>query len=209
MEPVEFGMSSKPILFLCSLGFAGVGLFAASRVFTPHVAKASPDAVAPLLQQVQSLGELHTVKYTYRDVHEFSTTEEPDAWLAALPGSEEVVHAATRNTALMSYTGTVEAGVDLGKAKVVRSLRGIQIQLPRPKVYAANVSAQVNDLKRGLVWRDISIATSAIEDAKSRFRQTSLRQGILAEAEKNARERVLTLSRSISKVPVTVTFTVA
>jgi hypothetical protein len=203
---LSWSMGSRVVHFLCAVGFAGVGIFAASRVFLPTSNKAPTDTVAPLLEQVQSLGELHTVKFTYRDVHEFSTTEEPDLWIAALPGSQEIVHAATRNTALMSYTGTVEAGVDLGKAKVIRSLTGVEIQLPKPQVFPANVSAQVHDLSRGLVWRDVSIATSAIEDAKLRFRQTSIRQGIVAEAEKNAQLRVAKLASAISNQPVKISF---
>jgi hypothetical protein len=199
-------MGSKPIQYLWAIGAAGIGLFAASRIFHPSEG-ASPSAQSsPLLDKVQALGELHSVKYTYRDVHEFQTSEKPNDLLAVIPGATDVVRAATQNTALLSYTGTVEAGVDLSKAKIGSSPQGIQITLPEPKIYPANVVAKVEDMHRGWVWRDISIATDAIADAKVRFTDTSIRQGILSEAKRNARTRVLELSRSLVQVPVTVEF---
>jgi len=199
-------MQFNPTRFLWAVGFAGIGLFAASRFGGFHQTAPAEPQVAPLLEQVQALGDLHAVKYTYRDVHEFQTTEEPSDWLAAVPGSVDVVHAATQNTALMSYTGAVEAGVDLSKAKIVRSSKGICVRLPDPKVYPPNVSAQVHDLHRGWIWHDISIVPSAIEDAKLRFRTASLKQGILDEAKKNVRARILTLSHGFSNLPVTISF---
>lgn len=162
--------------------------------------------VAPLLEKVQALGELHAVKYTYRDVHEYETSREPTGVLASLPGGAELVQASTRNTALMSFTGTVEAGVDLSQAKIEKSAAGVTVKLPAPEVYPANVSADVHELKRGLFWRDQGIATEAIEDAKVRFRATSIRQGILKEARANIEKQVSELAGDLAGTKVAVVF---
>lgn len=161
---------------------------------------------APLLERVQALGELHAVKYTYRDINEFESHREATPWLASLPGGSQIVGAATRNTAVMSYTGTVEAGVDLAKAKILRTDGGVTVTLPQPKVYPVNVTASVHSVKRGVFWRDTNIATSAIEDAKVRLRETSIRQGILTEAKTNVKKQVGDLVRELSGASATVLF---
>jgi hypothetical protein len=177
-------------------------------VFFGSVTSSQPKTVqlAPLLQQVQALGDLHAVKYTYVDVHEYESSREPAGWLASLPGGNAVVRAATLNTTTMSFKGTVEAGVDLSQAKVAHSATGITLRLPSPVVYPANVTAGVHDLKRGMFWRDQNISVSAIEDAKQRFAETSIRQGILEEAKKNVRARVGALAKDLSQTSVVISF---
>jgi len=161
---------------------------------------------APLLERVQALGELHAVKYTYRDINEFETQREATPWLAAIPGGSEIVGSATRNSAVMSYTATVEAGVDLSKAEIVRTANGVTVKLPQPQVYPPNVTASVHSVKRGVFWRDPAIAATAIEDAKNRMRLTSIRQGILAEAKVNVRKQVGDLVRDLSGAEATILF---
>lgn len=192
--------------FLWKVAGAGAGIWLVAQFIGSIGGSRTVVRVAPLLERVQALGELHAVKYTYRDVHEFETTREPEGVLASLPGGTEVVHATTRNTALMSFTGTVEAGVDLSKAKVERSATGITLKLPAPKVFPANVVADVHEVKRGLFWRDQAIAARAIEDAKARFRETSVRQGILNDAKTNIRKQVAQLAGDLSGTPVRVAF---
>lgn len=192
--------------FLWKVGGAGAGVWLVTQFIGSIGGSRTVVQVAPLLERVQALGELHAVKYTYRDVHEFETTREPEGVLASLPGGTEVVHATTRNTALMSFTGTVEAGVDLRQAKVERSSSGITVKLPAPTVFPANVVADVHEVKRGLFWRDQAIAARAIEAAKTRFRETSVRQGILDEAKTNIRKQVAQLAGDLAGSPVRVAF---
>lgn len=199
-------MHVKPIRFLWALGFAGFGLFAATRVLEGRPERQPFVQSAPLLQRVQALGDLHAVRYTIKDVHEYQTSQEPGSMLAVMPGGEDLVHAFTKNSTLMSFDGAVEAGVDLTKAKVTRSAKGIDVLLPKPVVFAPNVSARVHDLHRGIVWRDIGITTSAIEDAKQRFREISLQQGILEDAKKSVRIRIASLTHDLASGPVTVSF---
>lgn len=192
--------------FLWKVAAIGGGVWMASQFIGSINSPRTIVQVAPLLEKVQALGELHAVKYTYRDVHEYETSKQPEGILASFPGGPEIVHASTRNTALMSFTGSVEAGVDLSKAKVERSSTGVTVKLPAPKVFPANVSADVHEVKRGLFWRDQGIAANAIEDAKSRFKETSIRQGILKEAKANVTKQVGALAKDLAGTPVDVVF---
>ncbi len=161
---------------------------------------------APLLERVQALGELHAVKFTYRDVNDFETTREPAGWLASVPGGTELVHAATRNTATLSFTGTVEAGVDLSKTQITKTPTGVEILLPAPKIYPANVSAKVHDVSRGLFWRDTGIAATAIDEAKNRLESYARQQGILSQARTNVQKQVETLVGDLGVAGATIRF---
>lgn len=172
-----------------------VGVFAIMLAQSPSRQQAT--FAAPLLEKVQALGNLHVVKYTYRDINEFQTSREPAAWLSSVPGGTDLVASATRNQTTLSYTGAVEAGIDLTKATIRKSATGIELILPQPVVYRPNVAAQVHDLKRGLFWRDENIVATAIEQAKDRLHETAKRQGILGEARENARTRVESLAREL------------
>jgi len=154
-----------------------VGVFAVLLTQSPSRPQAR--SAAPLLEKVQALGNLHVVKYTYRDIKDFHTSREPVAWLSSVPGGRELITSATRNRTTLSYTGAVEAGIDLSRATVRKSAAGIELVLPQPVVYRPNVEAQVHDLKRGLFWRDENIVAAAIEQAKDRLHETAQRQGIL------------------------------
>lgn len=135
-----------------------------------------------LLKQVQAMGDLHTASYAYENVYTHQTYVRPRGVLASFPGAEEVARATTRNVALVSADGTVEAGVDLKQAR----LEGKRIVLPHARIYEPQVHAQLHDVKRGLFWRDEGLAYGALNDAKERMAGAAREGGILAEAEKNA-----------------------
>lgn len=142
-----------------------------------------------ILNQVQALGELHTARYSYQHVFEQQSSREPETWTRYVPGMSDLVVAGTRNTALMETTGWVEAGVDLSQATVKDS----KLVLPRPKIYPPHVNATVRDAHRGLFWRDDNIALRAVRATEADMEKAALRQGILADAERNAQRQVMQL----------------
>lgn len=179
-----------------------VGLLVAGAAWTGwHFgsAHARPASVATvwegptILQRVQALGDLHTVRYAYQNVFQVQSTCEPAGVLASFPGVPQIVHAATRNQALVSATGTVEAGVDLSQAKAEKTPAGTVLILPLPRVYPPDVRLHVHEARPGAFWRDDNLAVHAIDEARTRFLNAGLRQGILAQAEQGARERVANL----------------
>ncbi|MEZ0324934.1 MAG: DUF4230 domain-containing protein [Fimbriimonas sp.] len=182
-------------LTLRTAGIAGVtlvcGMFLLSRVN-----RADEQQVVPMpliLQKVQALGELHTARYTYQHVFEQTSSRTPEDWTNYVPGAPSLIRASTQNSALVSATAEVEAGVDLSRASV-RDEGGVKVLvLPRPHVYRPKVDARVNNARPGVFWRDNNLALKAVNSMEVRVRQAALTQGIVAEAEKNALKSVSAL----------------
>lgn len=163
----------------------GVGTFAIwPRTPVPTVA---PEPM--VLEKVQALGELHTARYTYRRVFETETSRPVAEWAQAIPGAASLVKSTTKNTALVSATINVEAGVDLGAAKKV----GRWIVLPHARIYEPTIDGQVHQHKAGLLWRDDNIGLAAVAQAKRQAQEAAVKQGILNRAENEAVLRVRSL----------------
>lgn len=192
------------IVALVAVG--AVGLLWTANVLKGLNSRLPVAQTSPLLEKVQALGDLHAVKYTYRDVHEYSSFLEADGAMAYFPGASQLAEATTKNRALMTFTGSVEAGVDLSKAQIEQSPSEIVVFLPEPRIFPAQIDAQVHDVKRGLLWRDDAITITALTKAKRRFADTSRRQGILDEARANVRKQVSELASQLSDKKVTVKF---
>jgi hypothetical protein len=189
----------RPIgLFVAAIALVGAGFWLGHRPAAPDKVARETVALPLILRQVQSLGELHTARYAYENVYEHHTHLRPQGVLAVFPGASSIALAATRNSALVSADGTVEAGVDLSQARIEAN----QIVLPRARMYEPQVHAKLHQVRRGMFWRDENLALDAVGDAKERMAGAAREQGILSEAEKNAVAQVRRL------VPAQVTVTI-
>lgn len=177
-----------------------VGAFVFGRATAPTARRA--DWAGPLvLEKVQALGDLHTVRHRYAQTFESSSAMEPAGAAGHLPGAPELIRATTTNVALVTANGAVEAGVDLRKARV----EGGVIVLPRAKIYPVRVDVSLHDAKRGLFWRDASLPIRATHEAERRFRSAAETAGIRVAAEREAAARVERLVREAgSKMAVRV-----
>lgn len=168
-----------------------------------------PTPLPVLLQSIQALGELHTTRYAYNNVFEYTSSRQPEEWVERM-GMGSVVRGATRNRALVSAHGSVEAGVDLSRATVRYDLnaqgRTLVVSLPAPTVYAPHVEAKVHQASRGMFWRDDNLALKAQNDAGRRFVLAGREQGILDSAREGARTQVAALLKDLVDVPVRVEF---
>jgi hypothetical protein len=168
---------------------------------------------APLIKQIQQLGDLHTVRYNVHDVLEHERTIEPQGWVSALPGAKGLYDLTTKNTVLVTAEGGVEAGLDLSKLKESDVSRVItpdgtrfRIKLPRAQVYAPEVHVKVVDRKSGIFWQDDNIVPEATELAANRFREAALKTNILAAAETNAIQRLNQMQRLAGNTNVEFSF---
>jgi hypothetical protein len=181
-----------------------LGLFLLGRTNRAEETQVVPMPL--ILQKVQSLGELHTARYTYQHVFEQSSSRQPEEWTSYIPGAPSLIRASTRNSALVSATAEVEAGIDLSKA-TVRDRGGARILvLPKPTIYEPKVDARVDSSRPGMFWRDNNIALKAVNSMEVRVRQAAVSQGILVEAEKNALTRINTLMADLGSSKPTVVF---
>lgn len=159
-----------------------------------------------VLEQVKSLGQLRTAEYSYQNVFEYETNLEPAGWASALPGAEAVVSTTSRNRALVSAHGTVQAGINLEQAHAVRTLDAVVIVLPEPQVYQPVVDAKIHEESSGLFWNDRNLGFKAQRDAEKRFMEASLEQGILRDARESAEEQVRRLVEPILDRPLIIEF---
>lgn len=181
----------QTVLLVLGIAF-GVGVLCNQFVSMRRGEPGSPQ-VAPLVLQIQSLGQLHTVRYRIHDIYEHEKALKPEGWVRNLPGADRVYEAATRNSVLLVAEGSVEAGIDLTQVKpesvrTIRTAEGIRwrVRLPRAILYPPDVRVRVEDQKRGLFWNDKNIIPDATEAVKRRYTETTRASGILATAETNA-----------------------
>lgn len=153
-----------------------------------------------ILERVQALGQLHTISHRYSNTFEAKSAMEPDGVAGHLPGVPQLVAWSTGNTALVTADGSVEAGVDLRKAKV----EGSTLVLPRATIYPGVVDVRLHDSKRGLVWRDAELPLKARREAMRRFRDAAEIGHIRDAAETEAVTRVQTLLKSTASPMIVV-----
>ncbi|RYG36518.1 DUF4230 domain-containing protein [bacterium] len=184
----EERMRKRALSIVALVAALGVGILLGGR-FGTKSGESTPWAGPLVLEKVKALGDLHTVSHTYQRVFEFETSQDVEGAWSAVPAASNIVQAATRNHALVSANGSVEAGVDLTQARY----EGTTLVMPAPKVYEPNVKLRVHDQKTGLFWRDQNLAPKATESARAEFRVAAMRSGILKTAKENAERQVRAL----------------
>jgi hypothetical protein len=163
------------------------GIYVAKPNSTPTV------LTAPLIMQIQSLGQLHTVRYNVQDVLEHERHLEPQGWVSSLPGASALYESTTRNKVLVVANGGVEAGVDLSQVGLQNVTKVItpqgtkvRIQIPHATLFAPEVHVKVVNRQAGVFWNDDNIVPEATQEVERRFKETASKNGILASAETNA-----------------------
>ena len=142
-----------------------------------------------LLQKIQAIGKLHTIRHTFERTGSLETFEEPNEGVAWIPGARQLVKGLTTNTVLMTLRGSVESGIDFKKVGLQIKDGTATVTLPDPETYEPQVNAELHDLKTGALWRDDEIQLKAISEAKRTFRDASLKLG--------ARDQAMTEARTI------------
>jgi hypothetical protein len=180
--------------------------FSLSRSMTrnaaPHVM-----GTATVIQQIQSLSELVTVKYVMQKIVIFTnastTTIGQLPNVIKLPGFEE-------DRVMLMAHGVVKAGVDLSKLKaedVEISDHTISIRLPKPIVtdsYLDEGQTQVLDRQTGMFRTfDKTLEGQARQYARLEVTRAARQNGIEREAEQRAREQLGNLLRTLGFTNVT------
>ncbi len=194
-------LPSVAVAAILMLGF-GLGRMGASRD------SATPAPV--VLQQVRMLGDLHLVEHQYQTVMTMESHKDAAEWTQSVPVlnqlASHIVEKSTKNSALVTVHGTVEAGVDLSKANIQKSGEAIVVELPRAKLYPANVNAELHSQKHSIAWDDRNLALKAEREGARRFERSSIDGGILSKAEERARTQVIELFESAGVESVRVQF---
>jgi hypothetical protein len=184
-------LSPVRILILGACGFWGFGVLTAA-FWNAQREQAAPQ-VAPLLEKIQQLGQLHTVRYNLHDIYRHERAIEPEGFWREIPGVRSLYRATTKNTVMVVAEGGVEAGIDLSKVSAddvshAAAPDGVKlrVRLPRATLFPPDVKVRVVNRESGIFWRDENIVPEATEAIKSRFIEAAQSRRILAEAETNA-----------------------
>jgi hypothetical protein len=181
LRPILKGLLLLAVAFALGLG---TGLMLA-RWFSSKSEQRFYDT-ATVIQQVQTLAQLVTVKYSLEKI----VVLEDVKWSEAF-GTSRVM--------LVAH-GVVKAGVDLGQlaAKDVRiSGKSISLTLPPPRVtdaYLDEKLTQVVERTTGLLRGfDKTLEQTARQQALDDIQRAARRSGILKEADDRAREQLANL----------------
>jgi hypothetical protein len=142
-----------------------------------------------LLQRVQTLSELVTVKYTMEKVEVWD--DPPPAILSLFAGDNRI---------LLLAQGTVKAGIDLSQLKpedIQVHDKTITIKLPPARI----TDCYINDKETQVIERTTGLFRSFDKDLEQKIRNLvladmksdALRGGIRAEADERARKQLASL----------------
>src|SRR4051812_8955811 len=195
-----------------AIGAAGVGLSAVTGWGNPFEGKVVDRSTTPLLLALDDLDEYHAATGTFQVIID---QERDTAYVPSWVSGER--------TQLLA-TGTVDAHVDftdLDEDGVQLSADGnsATITLPAPELGDPSVDpaqSRVLDRDRGLVQRvgdaledDTTDDTALYEAAEHELAGAAVDSDLRDRAEKNTREMLTGLSRSLGVEKVTVTFAAA
>ncbi len=148
-----------------------------------------------ILQQVQTLSQLVTVKYVMEKVVILSD-------IPAIPYSDFIIPGSSENRVLMVAHGIVKAGIDLGEIKdgdiqvseSPGSKKKIVIKLPPARVtdkYLDDKLTKVVEYKTGLLRSfDKDLEQNARQQAVGDIDRAAREEGILRDAEEKARTQL-------------------
>jgi len=167
------------LLLLFAAGLWLGGMAARWKNSGPRVA-----STATVVQQVQTLSELVTVKYVMEKVEIVNSP--PESTLGKFVQGE--------NRVLLLAHGVVKAGIDLQRlqpADVKVSGNAIFLRLPPPQItdaYLDEHHTQVIDWQKGFLRDfDKDLETTARQDAVDDIRRAAVEAGILNDADERAR----------------------
>ena len=174
------------VIFGCGL-FVGGFFHALNARRAPHAYN-----TAVILQQIQTLSELVTVKYVLEKIE--VQEEPPDDWFRPwLPFRETL----TWNRVILIAHGVVKAGVDLSQLKpgdVTIAGNRLSVRLPAAKVtdaYLDEKKTQVVEHTTGLLRafnKDLEQTTR--QNALDDIRRAARSSGILKDADERARSQL-------------------
>ena len=188
-KPRRRGPDLRPLLFILVLA-ALVGAFLAGTQL--HHVQDSPEPVITselLGEQLQGVQELVSLDYHYRNMGKYENQLDFYGWKVPF----------TSKSFLVAYDGLIKAGVDMSAASVfVDELeRRVTITLPGSQVLSHEIledSLEVFDESRN-IFNPITIENynDFTKDQKASVEQRAIDNGLLLQADEQAREAVRSL----------------
>lgn len=160
---------------------------------------------AAVKEEIQEIGELATVEYLYTDVGTFdaSKTLFKTDWKLPL----------TQKSALITMDGVIKAGIDVEAVNITcdEAARTITVDIPEAKILSNELdenSLQVYNEKNGL-FNEVTLEDggSLRSEIKEKAQAKALENGILQQAEENAKYVIQSIIESTPSIKETYTIT--
>ncbi len=181
-KPRGLRLRHKLLLALALVAALGVSFFlgaAATRQGT------QPELTTDLIsQQLAGVRELATVEYFYTNMGRYENQLDFYGWAVPL----------TRKSFIVSYDGTVKAGVDLAEMTVRVSGTTVTVTLPQAEILSHEIpedSIEIFDETHN-IFNPIQISdyTGFTRDQKTDIEARAIESGLLEEASRRARSAV-------------------
>lgn len=169
------------VLTLLLLGANFYGRLQGAKVKEPEI---TSELIGKRLEEAK---ELTSVKYIYTNTGAFTNSKEINGWTIPF----------TTKKFILSYDGSIHAGVDLSEMQVTIADKVIHIKLPEAKILAHEIdehSLKVLD-EESSVWNPSSVNdyTAFTKKEKSHIEDEAIDKGLLKEANEKAQKAVKSL----------------
>jgi hypothetical protein len=183
-------------VLLCAI--VGAACFFWGR-YTPAAAEKTEISAVVLENRLADISELASVTYNYTNMGQFENSSE--FYGITLPF--------TTKKFILTYDGTVKAGVDLHYAAVTVESDSVTVDLPEPKVLSHEIderSIQVFDEKTS-IFNPFTVEDFAAfqADQKDVMERKAIENGLLEEARTQAEESIRLLLESVLPEDYTLT----
>lgn len=146
-----------------------------------------------LQQQIQAIGELGTAKYYYTNMGRYENTLQV--------GGRNIPF--TQKMFIISYDGTIKAGVEVKDIQVTLNDHAIRVVIPPARVLSHEVDMksvtvfdEKNSIFNGLSTEDV---TRFLDEQNVEMEERAVNSGILADAQQNAGTSLKTLYQILLK----------
>lgn len=146
-----------------------------------------------LYQQLEEINELTTVKYFYTNMGKYEN--------AIQFGNTNIPF--TKKSFIISYDGVIKAGIDISKVEIDIKEKEIFISMPKAEILSHEIdtnSVQVYD-EKNTIFNGLSVedVTGFQNEQKNEMEERARNNGLLEEAEENAKKSLNALYEGILK----------
>ena len=174
------------VLFACLIFFAG--MMYAGKNSEPEITSTS------LTQQLQEVSDLAVLEYNYTKVGKFENSLELNGWDIPL----------TKKSFLLTYSGKLQAGIDMSKIDIIVEDKTITVLLPDVEIISNVIdedSIEVYDETKN-IFNPISINDykTFASNQKTMVEEEAIENGFLSEAATRAQKAIRSFLEMIPNI---------
>ena len=210
MSPIQERRKLRPfrtvkyiclVLLLCAA--VGVAAFLGGRYAAANKEKAPELSAVVLESRLTEISELATMTYSYTNMAQFENSN--DFYGVKVPF--------TTKKFILTYDGTIKAGIDLSRARVAVSDGAVRILLPKAQILSHEIdenSVEIFDEKKS-IFNPFTVEdfTAFQAEQKAVMEEKALSRGLLEQAGQKAGDSVFMMVQEMLPEGTTLTVELA